>query len=74
MKKYCIACGSSLDADGICNNDNCKRRALQVAAKAAKNLATTKDKTNQVSRIATRSTLKADALGAAKAKAKALSL
>ena len=74
MKKYCIACGSSLDADGICTNENCKRRALQIAAKTAKTLATSKDEINQTARIATRSTLKADALSAAKAKAKALSL
>ena len=74
MKKYCIACGSSLDADGVCGNENCKRRALQLAAKTAKNLAATQTETNQVARIATRSTLKADALGAAKAKARALSL
>ena len=72
--KYCIACGSSLDADGICINENCKRRALQLAAKTAKTLATSKDETNQTARVATRSTLKADALSAAKAKARALSL
>ena len=74
MKKYCIACGRSLDAEGICSNENCKRRALQIAAKTAKTLATSKDETNQTARIATRSTLKADALSAAKAKARALSL
>ena len=74
MKNYCIACGSSLDAEGICSNKNCKRRALQLAAKTAKTLATSKTKTAQTARLATRSTLKADALGMAKAKARALSL
>lgn len=32
IKKYCPACGSLLDNEGICSNVKCKRRALQIEA------------------------------------------
>lgn len=74
MKKYCIACGSSLDADGICTNEGCKRRSLQVIAKNKKELADNSQTQTQTAKLAARSTLKADALSMARAKARALSL
>lgn len=30
--RYCPACGSSLDDAGICTNEKCVRRALQLNA------------------------------------------
>lgn len=35
-KRYCPACGSELDADGICTREVCVRRAIQLRQKAAK--------------------------------------
>lgn len=35
-KRYCPACGSELDADGICTREGCARRAIQLRQKAAK--------------------------------------
>lgn len=31
--RYCPACGSRLDDDGICTSTTCPRRALQLALK-----------------------------------------
>lgn len=33
---YCIACGSALDEAGICTNEGCKRRKLQLLNNSAK--------------------------------------
>ena len=38
-KRYCPACGSELDADGICTREGCARRAIQLRQKAAKDKA-----------------------------------
>lgn len=38
-KRYCSACGSELDADGICTNEKCPRRKIQIRQKAAKEAA-----------------------------------
>lgn len=38
-KRYCSACGSELDADGICTREGCARRAIQLRQKAAKDKA-----------------------------------
>lgn len=38
-KRYCTACGSELDADGICTREGCARRAIQLRQKAAKDKA-----------------------------------
>ena len=38
-KRYCPACGSGLDADGICTREGCARRAIQLRQKAAKDKA-----------------------------------
>lgn len=38
-KRYCPACGSELDADGICTREGCVRRAIQLRQKAAKDKA-----------------------------------
>lgn len=35
-KRYCPACGSELDADGICTREGCVRCAIQLRQKAAK--------------------------------------
>lgn len=35
-KKYCPACGAELDADGICTNETCQRRRLQLLLKRKK--------------------------------------
>lgn len=34
-KRYCTACGSELDADGICTNEKCARRKIQLRKKEA---------------------------------------
>lgn len=38
-KKFCSACGSELDAYGICTREKCPRRRLQLAVKAKKEAA-----------------------------------
>lgn len=38
-KRYCPACGSELDEDGICTREGCARRAIQLRQKAAKDKA-----------------------------------
>ena len=35
-EKYCPACGAAMDADGICTNTKCARRAIQLKLKKAK--------------------------------------
>lgn len=35
VKRYCPACGSPLDDEGICTRSKCPRRALQLKAKEA---------------------------------------
>ena len=39
MANYCKACGHTLDNNGICTNENCKRHKLQTDAKAKKEAA-----------------------------------
>lgn len=34
-KRYCPACGSELDAEGICTNEKCARRKIQLKKKEA---------------------------------------
>lgn len=34
-KRYCTACGSELDADGICTNEKCARRKIQLRKQEA---------------------------------------
>lgn len=34
-KRYCTACGSELDADGIGTNEKCARRKIQLRKKEA---------------------------------------
>lgn len=34
-KRYCPACGSELDSEGICTNQKCARRKIQLRKKAA---------------------------------------
>lgn len=36
MKKYCKVCGAPLDDDGICTNEKCKMRKLQLRLKKLK--------------------------------------
>lgn len=59
MAGYCKACGAALDDDGVCTNENCKRRALQLAANSAKSAAETAKTTAQMQRLNTRATAKA---------------
>lgn len=33
MAKFCTACGAALDDDGICSNQKCVRRLLQLLLK-----------------------------------------
>ena len=39
IKRYCPACGTGLDDDGICTRETCPRRKLQLDAKAKKEAA-----------------------------------
>ena len=39
IKRYCPACGSQLDEEGICMRASCPRRKLQLDAKAKKEAA-----------------------------------
>lgn len=39
IKRYCPACGTELDEEGICTRETCPRRKLQLAAKAKKEAA-----------------------------------
>ena len=39
FKRYCPACGSECDADGICTREKCPRRKLQLTAKEKKEAA-----------------------------------
>lgn len=39
IKRYCPACGSQLDSDGICTRETCPRRKLQLTAKEKKEAA-----------------------------------
>lgn len=39
IKRYCPACGTELDADGICTRETCPRRKLQLTAKQKKEAA-----------------------------------
>lgn len=39
MKRYCPACGSELDADGICTKETCPRRKIQLRVKKAQEAA-----------------------------------
>lgn len=39
IKRYCPACGSQLDNDGICMKETCPRRKLQLTAKEKKEAA-----------------------------------
>lgn len=39
IKRYCPACGSQLDEEGICTRETCPRRKLQLDAKAKKEAA-----------------------------------
>lgn len=39
IKRYCPACGSQLDDEGICTRGTCPRRKLQLDAKAKKEAA-----------------------------------
>ena len=34
MAKFCTACGAALDDDGICTNQKCVRRLLQLLLKS----------------------------------------
>ena len=74
MKKYCLACGSLLNEDGICSNVACKRRALQTAAKEKRALAVESKAKEDNKRLSARATLKVKALDVAKVKAKAINL
>lgn len=38
-QKYCTACGSELDAEGICTKTTCIRRKLQLKQKTAREAA-----------------------------------
>lgn len=38
-QKYCPACGSPLDDDGICTKTTCIRRKLQLKQKSAREAA-----------------------------------
>ena len=59
MAKYCTACGADLDGDGICTNENCKRRALQLAADSARQAAETAKNTAEQQRLSSRASAKA---------------
>lgn len=74
MKKYCLACGSLLNEDGICSNATCKRRALQTTAKEKRALAVESKTKEDNERLTARATLKVKALDIAKVKAKAINL
>ena len=74
MKKYCLACGSLLNEDGICSNATCKRRALQTTAKEKRALADESKTNEENKRVSARAVLKVKALNVAKIKAKAINL
>ena len=64
MTKYCTACGAALDDDGICTNESCRRRALQLAASAAKDAAETAKNAAEQQRLSSRASAKTAYLGA----------
>lgn len=59
MAKHCTACGAALDDDGICTNENCKRRALQLAADSARQAAETAKSNAEQQRMNSRASAKA---------------
>lgn len=60
---FCIACGSVME-DGICTNENCRRRALQLKANAAKTAAETAKNAAEQERLSARAGAKAAYLSA----------
>lgn len=64
MAQYCKACGAALGEDGICTNETCKRRALQLAAKNAQAAADEAKSNEQSTRLAKRAKAKTSFLGA----------
>ena len=64
MAKYCTACGAVLDNEGICTNEGCKRRGLQLAANSAKQAAETAKSTAEQERLSARASAKATYLQA----------
>ena len=64
MAEYCTACGAALDDDGICTNEKCRRRALQLAANSAKDAAETAKSAAEQQRLSNRASAKTAYLGA----------
>ena len=60
---YCKACGAALDEQGICTNEKCKRRALQIAAAEAKQAADEAKAAAEEARLNTRASSKTAFLG-----------
>lgn len=60
---YCKACGAALDEQGICTNESCKRRALQIAANEAKLAADEAKAAAEETRLNTRASSKTAFLG-----------
>lgn len=56
---YCKACGGALDENGVCTNEGCKRRALQLAANTAKAAAETAKTNAEQERLSARASAKA---------------
>ena len=60
---YCLACGSDLGADGICTNEACMRRKLQLAQKEAQEAADKAKEAEERCRMSTRASNKTAFLG-----------
>lgn len=71
---YCKACGAALDEQGICTNEKCKRRALQIAANEAKQAAETAKTQAEQERLSARSSAKIAFLGEDAAKKQAMNI
>lgn len=61
--EYCIACGAVME-NGICTNEKCRRRVLQMKAAAAKTAAETAKNAAEQERLSARAGAKAAYLSA----------
>ena len=74
MKRYCPACGNSLDENGLCINAKCKRAKLQSVAKEKREAANAEKDKKDKARLETRAAGKIKAISQAKIKATALNV
>lgn len=64
--KFCMACGTALDDDGICTNEKCKRRKLQLALEDTKDKAGEAKTAAESTKLQARATAKSAYLGESK--------